>query len=270
MELLSRFTGGFLIRGCDAEIARHLAGKGCGVMRTGAEGVIDLRSADEPRASVNELVRRGMRRGGVEEIPFTELHARGVSQFAGRTAYGDKPYLTYLFRSRFDPGTRCFVFRAVNGKWLGVITVSRARDSRAHTELILRDKNAPPGVMEALVAGVMKMLGDEGYEKLSLGEVPFVAPGNGDPDPVHSDLSLKEKVLFRTGSLLKFAFNYKGLYRFKNKFNPEWSPVYICAAPALSYSALADLFIVSRYLDLSGSELVSAVRNIGPGFLKNV
>lgn len=239
-------------------------------MRTGAEGSIDLRSIYESRASVNDLVKRGMRWGGVEEIPFTELNAGRVLQFIARTAYGEKPYLRYLFRSRFDPETRCFAFCTVNGKWLGVITVSLAQDSHAHTELILRDKSAPPGVMEALVIGVMKMLQDDGYEKLSLGEVPFITPRNEGSDTMYSNPSIKERVLYGAGHLLEFSFNYKGLYRFKDKFNPEWEPVYICAKPELSFLALADLFIVSRYLDLSGSELITAVRNISPGLLKNV
>ncbi len=264
-ELLAKFAGGFLIRGCNDEIARYLARKGCSVMRTGAEGIIDLKGISESRPSVNELVRRGLRWGGVEEIPFTESNAGRVAQFIARTAHSDKPYLKYLFRSRFDPGTRCFAFRTANGEWLGAITVSGAQDSHAHTELILRHIEAPPGVMEALFVGVMNVLRNDGYEKFSLGEVPFITPRSVDA----SRLSIKEKMLFKSGHLLKFAFNYKGLYSFKDKFNPKWRPVYICAAPALPYSALADLFIVSRYLDLSGSEIIKAVRNIGPAFVKS-
>lgn len=268
-ELSFKFGKGILIRGCSGEIAQYLARKGFDTVRTGAEGVIDLDMLHWRRPSVKELVRRGMRWGGVKEIPFTKLNQERIYQFSARTSYGNKPHLNYLFFAQFDSSTRCFVFSTEWGNWLGTVTVSTTAHSYAHTELILRDDNAPPGVMEALLVEVMNILRDEGYEKFSLGEVPFVTPQNMDSVKVSSTSSVKEMMLFKSGRILKFAFDYAGLFRFKNKFHPEWEPLYICANPKLTYSALADIFFVSRYFDLSRSELMSAIKGYSLSFLKH-
>ncbi|MEQ9618503.1 MAG: phosphatidylglycerol lysyltransferase domain-containing protein [Deltaproteobacteria bacterium] len=263
-DLCAGFGGKILIRGCSGEIAGFLARNGFGIIRTGAEAVIDLKDLDRERPSVKELARRGIRWGEVEEIPFTGLNSERVSGFTALTAHGGKPNLKYLFRAGFDRATRCFVFRAADEEWLGVVTVSTVAESCAHTEMILRHKKAPVGVMEALFTGVMNILREDGYEEFSLGEVPFITPRALGSHIGSSSDSLKQKMLFRAGRALKFAFDYKGLFRFKNKFNPEWRPVYVCANPELSLLALADLFIVSRYLELSRSELISNIKGYNP------
>jgi hypothetical protein len=269
-ELRLKFGRGFLIRGCSREIARYLARNGFDAVRTGAEGVIDLGMVELHRPSLKELVRRGRRWGGVREIPFTKLNQERVYRFSSRTAYGNKPRLNYLFLPKFSSTTRCFVFSTEEDKWLGAVTVSTTAHSRAHTELILRDVKAPPGVMEALFVEVMNILRDDAYEKFSLGEVPFVTPQKMDSVSVSSMCSVKEKMLFKLGRILKFAFDYTGLFQFKNKFHPEWKPVYICANPGLSYSAMTDVFFVSRYFDLSRSELVSTIKGYSLSLLKNL
>ena len=266
-DLKACFGKEILIRGCDADITGFLAHEGFGTIRTGAEAIIDLKNMEKGRPSVRELVRRGMRWGEVEEIPFSELNAQRVSRFAALTVHGCKPSLKYLFRSGFDSTTRCFVFKSGNEDWRGAITVSTVAESGAHTEMILRAKNAPVGVMESLFVEAMNVLRDDGYDKLSLGEVPFITPRRFDSDNEISKDSVKEKLLFRAGKALKFAFDYRGFYRFKDKFNPEWRPVYICSSPSISWVALADLYTASRYFDLSKSELFSSLKSHSPNFL---
>ena len=269
-ELRLRHGGACLIRGCGPEIARYLTEEGFDAVRTGSEGVVDLTTLTLCRPSVRELVRRGKKRGEVREVPLNNANQKRVSELAARTAYGRKPRFNYLFLNRFERSTRCFVFNADRDKWLGALTVSSTAGSSAHTEMILRDETAPPGVMEALFVGVMEILRGEGYERFSLGEVPFVTPMSVNSGMISSTSGFKERALFKSGRMLKFAFDYTGLFRFKNKFNPEWRPVYICAAPRLTYSALADVFFVSRYFDLTRRELASAICNSMPSALRNL
>lgn len=269
--LLLKHGDDCLIRGCGPEIARYLKEKGFDAVRTGAEGVIDLTTIKGFRPSVRELVRRGLRQGGIAEVELNDANRKKVSELSARTAYGNKPRFNYLFLSEFERTTRCFVFAAGRQeKWLGALTISATSGSGVHTEMILRDRTAPPGVMEALFVGVMDILRGEGFENFSLGEVPFVANHASGSANILSTSSLKEKLLMRSGRMLKFAFDYAGLLRFKDKFNPEWRPVYICAAPALTYSALADVFFVSRYFDLTRREMASAIRKVPPAILSKL
>lgn len=256
-ELAERFGTDLIIRGCRSEIAGFLQGKGFGALRTGAEAVIDLYGFREPPASLRALVRRGLRHGVVEEIPFSEMHERRVLEFKSLSAHGAKPELRYLFNTSFHPRSRCFVLRTPEDLWLGAVTVSMPSGSRAHTEMILRRKNVPTGIMEALFAGIIKKMKGEGLKQFSLGEVPFVSPPGTDTLTPGSRIT--ERLLYSAGRVLRYAYDFEGLYGFKNKFSPRWEPVYVCA-PGISWRALADLFLASRFCALSGSELISSVK----------
>jgi lysylphosphatidylglycerol synthetase-like protein (DUF2156 family) len=102
---------------------------------------------------------------------------------------------------------------------------------------------------------VIRALSRDGYEELSLGEVPFVLPGEGAK-------SLKERFLFRSGHFLRFAYDYKSLFRFKDKFGPDWRPVYMCGGRAVSLRALADVFIKTGYCSLSGAQFMSGFKRL--------
>lgn len=260
-ELTERFGMDIIIRGCSSEIAEFLVRKGFVAVRTGADALINLTNLRETLSSVRGLAKRGMRWGRVEEIPFSESYEKRVSRFKSFSAHGSKPQLRYLFYTGFDPLTRCFVYRTREDRWLGVVTVSTSSDFSAHTEMILRDKEAPSGVMEALFVGIMDILREEGFKKFSMGEVPFVSGAGAASVSCSSEQRMKEKLLFGTGHILKYAYNYKNLFRFKNKFRPDWTPVYLCAMPEISWSALADIFVESRFYALSRSELIRSVKN---------
>ncbi|TFG75936.1 MAG: hypothetical protein E4H21_07560, partial [Thermodesulfobacteriales bacterium] len=87
-QLEAQFTRGFLLRGCNAEIASYLRKKDYEVIRTGAEGILDLNNTDKVTKSVRDLVARGSRYGKVKEIPLTEINCQRVSRFIEQTPYG--------------------------------------------------------------------------------------------------------------------------------------------------------------------------------------
>jgi len=258
-ELETKFDQGFLLRGCRTELATYLNNKGYKIIRTGAEGVIDLQSINDLPESVSSLVKRGEKYGEAVEITLSDINRKRVSTFIKKTPYALKPKLKYLFNTSFDSNTRCFVMSTSVGNWLGVITVSFSSPDSCHAEMILREKNAPVGVMEFLLSSVMNILKEEGYIKFSLGEVPFVTPDSMDCSNLDPSLvrSLQEFLLFKSGHLLRYAFNYRGLFNFKNKFNPDWQPVYICTTSKAPFLSLIDLFYKTGYLELSRKELLS-------------
>jgi hypothetical protein len=183
-ELVNTFGEGILIRGCRSEVAGFLMGRGFTALRTGAEALIDLGSDTKAHSMAKGISRRGMRWGSVEEVTFTEACAERFSRLRSASAHGRKPQLRYLYHTELDPSTRCFVYRTPGDRWLGAVTVSESARSLAHTEMILRDRDAPPGVMEALFAGTMDILKEEGFKEFSLGEVPFVSDDLPDTAPV--------------------------------------------------------------------------------------
>jgi len=261
-KLKSNFPGGFLLRGCSSEFAGYLNKKGCELIRTGAQGIVDLENLNKLSRTVTDLVRRGDKQGMVKEVALSEINRQRVSEFMTHTTYGSKPQLRYLFNNTFDSNNRCFVLCTDEDKWLGVITVSVMGKCYSHTEMILRKKKAHAGVMESLFVSVMNILRDEGFKSFSLGEVPFVSPKGMEENNLRRTIkrSFHESFLFKAGDTLRFAYNYKGLFNFKNKFAPEWKPVYICATPKLPFLSLIDLFCKTGYLDLSHSELMTNIK----------
>jgi len=123
---------------------------------------------------------------------------------------------------------------------LAAIQISTNSRYKYHTELLLRKKNAPVGVMEYLIYSVFGILKSTGYSEWSLGEVPFVI--NYETVKKYS----KDYFVNKIGQLIQFAYNYKGLYNFKNKFNPRWDDLYICANPKVKLIYIAQFIFKSN------------------------
>ena len=86
-ELVSKFRGGLLIRGCSPEIADFLERSGCEAVITGSEAVVRIEGW-RPGASLRELSRRGLKLGRVEEIAYSPENMKRLEALRGRTPYG--------------------------------------------------------------------------------------------------------------------------------------------------------------------------------------
>ena len=201
-DLSTRFPE-FIVRGLPHDTARYFMENGAEIVRTGAEAVVDLNMPGGVKQSVAELARRGLRHGSVEEIAYSGFNKEKLRQFVSETARGGEPRLENLYRPGFDKSLRCFVLAAPGERWLGAVTISLRDDTCAHTESILRKKDAPVGVMEALFISVMETLKWEGYSRLSLGEVPFVS--DGDAPDLKANYS--GGLIFRSKYLFGRSFN---------------------------------------------------------------
>ncbi len=251
-EQLSTLPNGFVLQSCDPALRDYLIEQGCQVVAMGVEAVLDL--PWRGKRSVRELARRGRRHGAVKEIKPTITNQRKLAQLIRDTVHGQGPQLRYTARPEFDDSTRCFALETPQQKWLTTITLSKVSPSYAHTELWLRRHDAPVGVMEALISAIAQQLASEGVTQLSLGNV--------SPPPYSESLDIftenrhpqeqwvRSQLAFRLGRASKFAFNYEGLWHFKNKFTPRWQPSYLCASPNLSWATLIGLGQVMGYFDL--------------------
>lgn len=209
----------------------------------GKEAVLNLSFGHFDKKSLKELVKRGKRHGSTVELKYSQESVKLLEDFKKKCAHYKEPQLRYLFQDKFSHDERLFLFR--NEKTIyGAIVLSENSGGKVHTELILRRNNSPIGVMEALIHDLFYLLKKENKARyLSLGEVPFIYMNEAE--------NLKNKFVLMTGRGIKFVYNYKGLYKFKNKFNPVWENVYIAETGRIRYTTLAGVAIKSNLLKLA-------------------
>ena len=231
-----------LIDGCNKGIAIELLNDGYEILKAGQEAIFDLQNDHFKKKSLKELIRRGNRGKHFEEIPFSIEARERLGKFRLECAHGKEPQLKYLFNDEFNPFNRLFVIKDDNDFWFGAFMLSDKEKNYAQTELILRRKHAPVGVMESLIYYIFNELRKENYDYWSLGGVPFT---------VYEDkLFTKEGAVNFIGRRLRFAYNYEGLFFFKNKFNPVWIDYYLCVKPKLTISILLKVLIRSNLYKL--------------------
>ncbi len=220
----------FVLRGVRKTLLDKLLSKQGGeFIISGTEAIIYLQNYSATK-TVKELSRRGKRNSDIKEI------SRNIS------AYQNKIYqllelkrqewqveLTHLFLTHFNSPLRTFILEK-NDKILGLITISPFCKNCWQIEQMMRSPNANVGVMEALISFIINKLQTEGNTILSLGEVPFHFSGN--------KISLKNRLYSLTGRYIRFAYDSVGLYNFKNKFRPEWYPLFLYGYPRLSYGTM--------------------------------
>jgi phosphatidylglycerol lysyltransferase len=68
---------------------------------------------------------------------------------------------------------------------------------------------------------------EEGFEYFSLGMAPLSGLENHSLAPLWHKIG---NTIFRVGGDF---YNFEGVYFYKEKFNPEWEPVYLAAPPGL-------------------------------------
>jgi hypothetical protein len=241
-ELILKHARNYFIVGCNHGNFIFLNVRGYQGIRVGKEAILDLHYNHFKKKSLKELVRRGKKHGIVMEVPFSKEAADKLIDFRIYTRHGHEPQLKYMFNTVFEECNRLFVIKNFEGLWLGAILLSFKSERFVQSETILCRRNAPVGSMEALIYEIFIKLQNTGYDYWSLGAVPFTISD--------SKFLSKEYVINVMGRLLKFAYNYKGLFNFKNKFNPLWCDYYICIRPIFSAGAILGIIKKSNLLDL--------------------
>ena len=255
VEALSSYNNIFLnntpifITGCNSSLIPFLEKNNFEIMKTGKEAVLNLNHPHFKKKSLKEIVRTGFRNGVVKEIPYSEETYKRLEQFKIMCAHGNEPQLKYLYNDILLPSSRLFVFEDKNGKWLGAITIQAKDEGKVNTELILRSKFAAKGIMEALIYSIFFKLKDEGFSSWSLGEVPYI---------IYDSPKLSKEFLINfAGRRLKFAYNYLGLYNFKNKFEPVWQEIYTCGKPKLNLTTFLKAASISNMTALIISKIIN-------------
>ena len=204
------------------------------------------------KKSLKELIKRGLRNGYVKELEISDQIFYFLRNSKSQSSIAKLPKLQHLFCATLENYTRLFVFVDHNDQWLGLITISHKTEKIMQTELIIRRSKNPIGIMEALISEIFIILKKEGKELWSLGAVPFVVQ-------VPFSLSMQWASNF-IGRRLRFAYNYRGLFNFKNKFMPTWIDYYICYNKKLSFLQLFDLMRKSNLMSLVLKKIFLKIR----------
>ena len=91
----------------------------------------------------------------------------------------------------------------------------------ASVDLMRQTADAPRGTMDFLFAKVMQWSKDRGYQNFSLGMAPLSAVGDNPYARINERLAA---LAFQYGGRF---YNYQGLRRYKEKFEPEWTGSYL-------------------------------------------
>ncbi len=96
-------------------------------------------------------------------------------------------------------------------------------------DLMRYSSQAPPGVMDYLFTELLLWGQAQGYEWFSLG----MAPLSGlDTHPLASIWNKVGNTIFKMG---EDFYNFDGLRRYKQKFDPQWKPLYLAAPGGLVF-----------------------------------
>ncbi|MGO4539177.1 phosphatidylglycerol lysyltransferase domain-containing protein [Paenibacillus sp. 2TAB19] len=107
-----------------------------------------------------------------------------------------------------------------------VSTMDVSAKGQITLDLMRYSQACPHGTMDFLFLSVLLWAKENKYAVCSLGAAPLANVCD----------SAIAKLIYRYGNKL---YNFKGLYEYKNKFEPQWKDVYLVGAPAtLPYSAL--------------------------------
>lgn len=232
---------------CNSEFVNYYKNNGFETLKFGKEAVLDLRKDHFMKKSLRELINKGAKAGEMIELINSKENKEKLEYFKNECVHESEPQLRYIFNSLLLPHNRLFIFMGNNNLWLAAITISNSGNKELTTDLMLRKKNAPKGVMEGLIFNIFNTLKNEKYNYWSLGEVPFIV--------YDSPILTKEFLLNYSGRKLNFAYNYLGLYNFKNKFNPIWKETYLCGKPNLSLPTLLFVAFLSNLVNLVISRL---------------
>jgi phosphatidylglycerol lysyltransferase len=88
-------------------------------------------------------------------------------------------------------------------------------------DLMRRRREVENGTMELLFSSLLEWAKAQGYATFSMGLAALTGIGE------HTDDPRVEQALRRLSEYFKRFINFRGLYSFKEKFNPRWEPRYL-------------------------------------------
>jgi phosphatidylglycerol lysyltransferase len=150
----------------------------------------------------------------LEAISTDWLRSKAVNERQFSIGFFDRPYLT-----RFP----CAVVETADGsRILAFANVLRGPRREEFSVDLIRYRSDGPKVMDFLFVSLFRYAKEQGYQRFNLGMAPLASVGEARGAHPRERLA---RLLFQHG---EHWYNFQGLRFFKQKFDPDWQPRYMC------------------------------------------
>lgn len=224
---------------------------GLAIQKTGESAAVPL-EAFSLVGRRREVLRRNWRKAGeggaaFEVLPvgaaaaiMDELKAISDS-WLGHHAGGEKSFSMGGFDPRYVAEFPVAVVRGEEGKivafatlWLTASKISFSMDLMRYSD------EAPKNVMDYLFVELLQWGKDEGYQAFEFGMAPLAGLEDRPLAPIMSRVG---RLLYERGEEI---YNFQGVRRYKDKYDPVWQPRYIAAPQKWAIPfLLADIGLLS-------------------------
>jgi len=198
-----------------------------------------------------EVLRRNWRKAGETGACFEVLESEAVVQildeleqvsdaWLSHHAGGDKGFSMGGFEQRYMTEFPCAVVRN-GGAIVAFATIWPTCDRSSFSMDLMRySDEAPKNVMDYLFVELMQWGREQGYDAFEFGAAPLAGLEDRPLAPIMSRVG---RLLFERGEEL---YNFRGVRRYKDKYDPVWQPRYIAAPHKWSIPLLlADVGLLS-------------------------
>lgn len=254
----------------------QLEAAGWDSLDVGTEMVVDP-SAWQTRGKKWQDVRTAInkaKRDGIVDVlttfkqaPFTvQAQIREISaQWAGEKALPEMGFTLGGLDELVDSRVRLLYAVDADGRVLGVTswlpTYERGKVVGWTLDFMRHRTDSVNGIMEFLIARMAERLRDEGDVRfMSLSAAPLAGMGGDGTE----QSAVLDHVLQMVADIMEPAYGFHSLFRFKLKFHPEESKVYICYPDAAKLPQIS-LAVAQAYVpSLTPAEAMRFVRAIMP------
>ena len=207
---------------------------GFSIQKIGESATVPLESFSlEGRRRGN--LRRSWRKTGEEGASFEVAQGAGLAAVLGELKRISDAWLLHhaggektFSLGRFDPAYVAEFPVAIvrqGGRIVAFATLwTASRRTRFSIDLMRYADDAPKDVMDFLFVELLAWGRREGYQAIEFGMAPLAGL---DDRPLAPIMSRVGRLLFERGEDI---YNFQGVRRYKDKYDPLWSPRYIAAA----------------------------------------
>lgn len=253
--------------GIPKSVASVLVRRGYRVTSIGDEALVDPADISltgkewrEVRSALNRAARTGIRFSWVSPQDRTEQlyhDAQEVSlEWLSRKRIPELRFAVGSMSSLSDPSIRLGTATDEQGLLLGLVTwVPVPKQDGWMLELLRCRSNVMAGLADYLVATSLLAFQREGCRYASLSGTPLA-------NVKYQAHSMSTRTFLAILSIVRPFYDYRGLHRFKNKFNPRWEPLYIAYT---GWGGLPrTLLAVARACSLRPSAISRALPSLRP------
>lgn len=211
----------------------------------GCEGIVNLDSFTlsgsknkNLRTSLNKLTRERY-----QAIMLTPPHSNEIinqlrdisNQWLSVINGSEKVFSLGYFDKEYLNSTSIMVVKNAQGLPVAFANVITNKNSHEVTiDLMRHYHDTENGVMDFLFIKIFEWAKENGFKTFNLGLSPLYKVGN------NKNASIPEKTLHFVYEKLNQFYAFKGLHKYKEKFQPDWSPRYLVYSSTTSLPKIID------------------------------